>query len=114
MPDKSEKRKELEARAEKVGLDFPHNLGDEKLEERVTAAEAAQAAQAGGGDTSPASTAPEVNTYEIIGPKQGRRRAGRRFGAEPVIVPADELSERDLAALEADPLITVVFHEAGT
>ncbi|MGK7760228.1 hypothetical protein [Marinovum sp. B10] len=49
MADKSEKRKELEARAEKAGLDYPHNIGDAKLEERVLAAEAAQ----GGGGRMP-------------------------------------------------------------
>lgn len=121
MADKSETRKELEVRAAKVGLDYPHNIGDAKLEERVQAAEAAAQGAGGqdaGGDTSPASTEPEppaeVDVYEIKGPKKGRRRAGRHFGIEPVMIPADELTEDDLEALEADPLITVVLRKADT
>ncbi|MGK7661168.1 hypothetical protein ACSQ8I_08380 [Marinovum sp. E06] len=117
MADKSEKRKELEARAEKAGLDYPHNIGDAKLEERVLAAEAAQGGggQDAGGQTPPASTKPEGEpVVEVTGPKQGRRRAGHRFGPEPVLFHAGELTEDDLVALEADPLLTVVVRAADT
>lgn len=44
MPDKSEDRLKLVARAEELGLKFPPNIGDTKLAERVGTAEA-EAAQ---------------------------------------------------------------------
>lgn len=125
MADKSDKRKELEARAAAAGLDYPHNIGDAKLEERVEAAEAAKA-QAGGGQdaggtTPPASTAAKTSApkepelvVEVVGPRKGRRRAGRHFGPEPVIIPLDELTEDEKAALVADPVLTVVTREADT
>ena len=118
MADKSEKRKDLEARAAKQGLDYPHNIGEAKLEERVRAAEAAQGSggQEAGGQTPPASTKPKGDepVVEVTGPKQGRRRAGHRFGPEPVLFHAGELTEDDLVALEADPLLTVVVRAADT
>jgi hypothetical protein len=44
---------------------------------------------------------------KVTGPKKGRRRAGRNFGREPVLIPIDELSEEEVAALDADPALTV-------
>lgn len=43
----------------------------------------------------------------VTGPKRGRRRIGRDFGREPVSIPIEELAEEDLAALQADPSLTV-------
>ena len=48
-----------------------------------------------------------VETLLVTGPKSGRRRAGRLFGADPVTLLVDELAEGDLAAIEADPLLRV-------
>ena len=53
-----------------------------------------------------------ADMIEVIGPRQGRRRAGRAFGPEPVLIPMDELSEADLQALEDDPLLIVAWHPA--
>ncbi|MEQ9055611.1 MAG: hypothetical protein RLO38_13020 [Roseovarius confluentis] len=72
MADKSEKRKDLEARAARQGLDYPHTIGDAKLEERVLAAEAAQGSggQDAGGQAPPASTGPKGDfpVVEVSGP----------------------------------------------
>ncbi|WP_457647370.1 hypothetical protein [Profundibacter sp.] len=43
MSDKSDKRLELEAQANELGLKFPANIGDAKLEKRISAALAKQA-----------------------------------------------------------------------
>jgi len=48
-----------------------------------------------------------TETLLVTGPKSGRRRAGRQFGTEPVTLLVDELTEGDLAAIEADPLLRV-------
>lgn len=36
---------------------------------------------------------------------QGRWRAGRKFTVDPVTIPLADLSEAEIAALEADPLL---------
>lgn len=43
----------------------------------------------------------------VKGPTAGRWRAGRHFGAEPVTIPLDELTEAQLLALQADPELFV-------
>ena len=48
-----------------------------------------------------------TETLLVTGPKSGRRRAGLQFGPEPVTLLVDELTEGDLAAIEADPLLRV-------
>lgn len=93
MADKTDKRLALEARAEELGLKVPAKTGIEKLAESIAAAEAAGAGQ----------------TLRVIGPKKGRWRAGRHFGAEPVSIPLADLSEAEIAALESDPVLTVAI-----
>ena len=44
---------------------------------------------------------------QVTGPKRGRRRLGRDFGREPVSIPIEALTDADLAALHADPALTV-------
>lgn len=44
----------------------------------------------------------------VLGPKTGRRRAGRRFGPEPTVIPLSELNEADKAVLIADPKLSVM------
>lgn len=39
----------------------------------------------------------------VTGPAKGRRRVGRSFGPVAVAVPLVELSDDDIAAIEADP-----------
>ncbi|MDK3072765.1 hypothetical protein QO034_06555 [Sedimentitalea sp. JM2-8] len=65
----------------------------------------AGAAQTGAVPTEPEGG--EVKAIVVVGPRQGRRRAGRRFTPEPVTIPLEELSLRELAALRADPLLNV-------
>lgn len=59
------------------------------------------------GDGSGAHLPPLGMTVKITGPKKGRRRAGRAFGREPVLIPMEELTEDELTALMADPALTV-------
>lgn len=71
-------------------------------------AEAPQAATGAEAETAAIKTAaPTAETLLVTGPKSGRRRAGRLFGADPVTLLVDELAEGDLAAIEADPLLRV-------
>ena len=49
----------------------------------------------------------EGHTVTVIGPQKGRRRIGRRFGQEPVNIPAEDLSEEEFDALMADPMLAV-------
>lgn len=48
-------------------------------------------------------------TVTITGPKQGRWRAGRHFAAEPTAINRSDLTDTDLAALRADPMLTVLM-----
>lgn len=48
----------------------------------------------------------------VVGPKQGRRRAGRMFGREPVAIPLDELGRDELMALLDDRRLDCTFVEA--
>lgn len=50
---------------------------------------------------------PSGYQVRVTGPRKGRRRAGRSFGREPVSIPIEELTGEDLAALQADPALTV-------
>lgn len=161
MPEKSEDRLKLEARAAELGVTFAANIGDDKLAERIAAAEAARntpespktsaAAQAaadegkakgagqtssaptdtaGGTQTSPpdgrqaagdaaglaAPAAADLSTAGatllVKGPRQGRWRCGRHFGAEPVSILLEDLSNDEVAALNADPALTVTAVDA--
>ena len=52
--------------------------------------------------------APElVPALQVRGPANGRWRAGRHFGPEPVVIPLAELSEDERVAIEADPVLSV-------
>lgn len=54
----------------------------------------------------PAETAPQPS-ITVVGPAEGRRRIGRRFGPEKVIIPLDELTKAEIAALRADKRLAV-------
>lgn len=43
----------------------------------------------------------------VSGPPEGRRRAGLRFGPKPTPIRAEDLTSDQLAALYADPLLTI-------
>lgn len=51
-------------------------------------------------------------TVIVTGPKAGRRRAGRAFGPEPVPINSMDLTEDEIAALQADPALTVEIIDA--
>lgn len=42
----------------------------------------------------------------VVGPQQGRRRAGRTFGPEAQVIPAILLGEDELLAIDGDPLLS--------
>jgi len=48
----------------------------------------------------------------VTGPRNGFRRAGRPFGAEPVRIPLDELGEDELASIIAEPALVSSIEEA--
>lgn len=50
---------------------------------------------------------PEGYAVEVTGPAKGRWRIGRKFGPEPVQIPAQELTEADLRALDDDPELSL-------
>lgn len=43
----------------------------------------------------------------VIGPKRGLRRAGIRFGPEPVILTEDDITEQQAQAIAAEPALMV-------
>ncbi|PKP62697.1 MAG: hypothetical protein CVT86_07130 [Alphaproteobacteria bacterium HGW-Alphaproteobacteria-8] len=49
----------------------------------------------------------EAVMLTITGPKHGRRRIGRQFGTEPVVIAAADLTEAERSALAADPLLKI-------
>lgn len=46
---------------------------------------------------------PEGYVVEVTGPAKGRWRIGRKFGPVPVSIPAPDLTEPQLRALDDDP-----------
>lgn len=50
-----------------------------------------------------------VPTVVVKGPAKGRWRIGRKFTPEPTTINRDELSDAEVAALEADPELAVAF-----
>lgn len=68
---------------------------------------AEQGHQAAGGDDEP--PAAEAAMIVVTGPERGRRRIGRKFGGAPVLIPVDELTEAEIAALASDPMLRVVL-----
>lgn len=49
----------------------------------------------------------------IVGPMQGRRRAGRHFGPKAQVIPAILLGEDELRAIDGDPMLTWSIVEIG-
>ncbi len=49
----------------------------------------------------------------IVGPMQGRRRAGRHFGPEAQVIPAILLAEDELRAIDGDPMLTWSIVQIG-
>ena len=81
-------------------------VSEEWIASRVAAVNAPPAG------ASDAALPPPSWTLIVTGPKAGRRRAGRAFGLEPVSINAMDLTEDEIAALQADPLLTVEIIDA--
>lgn len=47
--------------------------------------------------------ADKIKVLRVVARKESFRRAGHQFGAEPVVIPMDQLDKRQLAAIVADP-----------
>ena len=58
---------------------------------------------------------PKDYSVKVIGPAKGRWRAGRKFGPEPVLIPAPELTEEEFEQLAGDPelMVEVLQDEAA-
>lgn len=56
-------------------------------------------------------TVPTVTVIEVVGPAQGRRRAGRSFGTQPTRFLAGELDQDEIDMLRSDPLLAVGISE---
>lgn len=54
-----------------------------------------------------------VKAVRVKGPRAGRRRAGRDFGATPVELGPGELELEELEAIVADPVLRLEFTEDG-
>lgn len=54
-----------------------------------------------------------VEAIMVVSEVEGFRRAGRAWSRTPITVPVDELSEEQIAALEREPLLAVVYVAAG-
>ena len=52
---------------------------------------------------------PEGFVVVVTGPAKGRWRIGRKFGPEPVSIPAPDLTEAEMDALAHDPELTCQF-----
>lgn len=57
----------------------------------------------------PAATAPLTTTVVVIGPAKGRWRAGRYFTDRASTLRQDELTDAELKALQADPVLNVLI-----
>ncbi len=63
---------------------------------------------AGVAQSSVTPTEPEVvPSVTVVGPRQGRRRIGHSFTAEPSVIPLSELDDAQVEALRGDPLLIV-------
>lgn len=50
-----------------------------------------------------------IPVVRVVGPAEGRRRAGHHFGADAVDVPLADLTEDQIVALQADPKLLVTI-----
>ncbi len=105
------KRDDLFDQAEKLGLNPARNATIATLTEAIEMHQSRNAppeSDAGAARSGAAPTPPEAGpTVTVVGPKQGRRRAGRSFTSKPVTIPLSELDEAEIEALRGDPLLIV-------
>lgn len=65
----------------------------------------------GFGETEARPAVATVTVIEVVGPAQGRRRAGRSFGTQPQRFLAGELDQDEIEMLRSDPLLAVGISE---
>lgn len=71
------------------------------------------AAKPAAAPASPPAPSASHPALKVVGPARGRRRAGREFGAEPVLIPLAALTDAERAAIETDPALLVQLVQAG-
>lgn len=91
------------ARKPKAAEAAEAQTGDTQPIEGTEAAAGTGNAPQAGSPVPPADTPAPAPVLRVFGPAKGFRRAGRDFGAEPVDIPVDDLSEDELAAILAEP-----------
>lgn len=50
----------------------------------------------------------DVLALQVVGPARGRWRIGRHFTQEVTVLLVEELTEEEVAALKADPVLAVI------
>ncbi|MBK1614993.1 hypothetical protein CKO44_16105 [Rubrivivax gelatinosus] len=53
----------------------------------------------------------KIKGLRIVSRKEGFRRAGRAFGAEPVEIPLSDLKKAEIEALKDEPMLVVTETE---
>ncbi|MGC4076865.1 MAG: HI1506-related protein [Rubrivivax sp.] len=49
----------------------------------------------------------KIKALRVVSRKEGFRRAGRAFGAEPVEIPLSDLKKPEIEALKDEPMLVV-------
>lgn len=105
-------REKLDARALELKLDVPKGLSNTKLAKLIKDAETGAPQKDaldvnGNAAAEERAAAEDGNTIIVVGPKNGRWRAGRHFTSQPVTIAVADLSEEEAIALHDDPLLAV-------
>ncbi|KXF92092.1 HI1506-related protein [Phaeobacter inhibens] len=98
-------REKLKERAKELGLQLPGNVSNENLKAAVAGAE--ERAGNPTANSGPSQAPVGIEALRVIGPAKGFRRAGFGFGPRPVDIPLADLSEGQIAAIEAEPRLIV-------
>lgn len=103
------------ARPRKNTEDPRESLDGKPPEQAPKGPDAEMSASQAEGQVAPSATYPDEDLptgsgllVTVTGPKQGRWRAGRRFGAAAVTICLDDLTQDERAALANDPRLRIV------
>jgi len=115
LVEKAQARADLEARATALGVTFGATIGDNRLTARVAEAEAKRDggdgsvthAEENGGLANAIQQIAGQGFTVICAVAKGRRRGGRGWVGGKTDVPAEEMTEAMLDALEGDPMFQV-------
>jgi len=61
--------------------------------------------------TQPEKKAEPTPVIEVVGPREGFRRAGRRFGPEATVIPVADLTDDQLTGIETEPALVSIRRE---